>query len=412
MRKAITSVLATSVIGAGVLVSGCGANTGGAGGGGGNNNVITIGTLYAQSGQFATSSMPEYKGLEFWANQVNANGGVMVKATGKKEKVKIVAYNDESSTETATNLYSQLITKDHVDMLVSDFGSVLTSAGIPIAKEHKMLFFDQSGSGATFFPANNPNPYIVLTSIMTSALWPDSLANYITTNNIKKVAVVYDSNDFTGSQNTTLLNKLKAAGITPVYDHAVPTDTSDYSVLLHDMAATNPDMVIEFGYSNNDIAFLQALNAGSYNFKKVFTIFPGQLPALFQKDIGTNGIANTYTYPAPPLTQVSGVNYGLSLPQFTSAFEKYSGDTSINFLDIAGYNTGLVLQKTLETATSLKQEDLRKAVNQFSGQITTIEGTFKINTTTGAQEGLAFPVGQWQLQNGKLTMKVFNNTIQ
>ena len=114
---------------------------------------ITVGTLYAGQGAFAVSSMPQYQGLQFWADQVNKDGGAMVKAYGRKIPVKIVAYNDNSTTATASTLYNQLITQDKVDILVSDFGSVLTSVAVPIARNNKMLLFDPTGTGASFFTA-------------------------------------------------------------------------------------------------------------------------------------------------------------------------------------------------------------------------------------------------------------------
>ncbi|WP_207711610.1 ABC transporter substrate-binding protein [Sulfobacillus harzensis] len=413
MTKGSMSIMAASVLGLTAVISGCGSGVGGGGGSTtASGGTITVGTLYASSGQFSTSSMGEYQGLKFWAHEVNAQGGVYVKATGKKEKIKLVAYNDQSSTQTATTQYQQLITQNHVNMLVADFGSVLTSVGVPIAQENKMLLFDQSGSGTTFFDSNPPNPYIVLTSIQASSLWPDSLSNYILHNNIKRVAIIYGSNDFTGAQDTTLVSNLKAAGVTPVYNHPVPTSTTNFSALLNSVAATHPDMVVELGYDTNDIPFLQAVDASKYKFPKVFTIFPGQESALFAKDIGVSNLAGTYTYAAPPLTKVTGVNYGMSLSQFTSKFEKYAGVSSIDFENIAGYNTGLILQKTLATATSLKQTAFRQAVNTFSGKVTTIEGTFKINTKTGAQEGLPFPIGQWSDNNGQLGIHIYESTIK
>lgn len=397
--------MTTAVMGASLLVAGCGSFGGGSSATNTTStttpDVIKVGTLYAQSGNFATSSMPEYQGLQFWAEQVNKNGGVTV--NGKKAKIQLVAYNDQSDSQTATTLYNQLITKDKVNIFVSDFGSVLTSVAIPIAKEHKMVLFDQSGTGTSFFKDNSP--YIVLTSLQTSGLWPDSLANYVTSNNIKKVAILYDSNDFDQSQEETLKTKIAAAGITPVYDNAVETSTSSYTVLLHNIAATKPDMVVELGYPNNDLAFLQALHAGNYNFPKVFTIFPGQLPALFKKNLGDSAIANTFTYPTPPLIDHSGVNYGMNLQDFESAFKTYSGN-DINFLNVAGYNTGLDIQKTLETTKSLSQTDIRAAVNQFSGTITTLDGTFQIDSQSGAQLGESLPVGQWVMQGGSLKMNV------
>lgn len=404
--------VASAAIASLAVLAGCGTSTGGQATNSSSSsnttsassgNVITVGTLYASSGAYATSSMPEYAGLKFWVDQVNAAGGVQVKATGKKEKIKLIAYNDESDPSTATNLYTQLITQDKVNILVSDFGSVLTSVAIPIAQENKQLLFDPSGTGSTFFTPNNP--YIVLTSLPTSTIWPDSLAQYMIKNGIKHPAILYCENDFDQSQDNTLITKLKAAGITPVYNNGVATSTSNYSVLVHDIAAKNPDMVLELGYPNNDIAFLQALKSTGTKFNKTFVIFPGQLPALFEQDFPAQQLNGLYTYPTPPFINYPNVNYGLTLNQFEKKFKASTG-SSVNFLNVAGYTTGLAIQKTLETATSLKQEDMRKAVGQFSGTITTLDGPFQINSE-GAQMGETLPVGQIQVNSaGKLTMKI------
>jgi branched-chain amino acid transport system substrate-binding protein len=108
-------------------------------------STITIGTLYASSGSFAFSWQAQYRGLQYWANTVNKDGGVLVKAFGKRIPVKIVAYDDQSSTSTATSPYNQLITNDKIDVLVADFGSVLTSVAVPLAAEHHMLLIDPTG---------------------------------------------------------------------------------------------------------------------------------------------------------------------------------------------------------------------------------------------------------------------------
>src|SRR6202045_254526 len=131
---------------------------------------ITLGTLYASSGRYASISMPVHYGLKLWLEQKNAEGGVYVKAFDKRIPLKLVAYDDQSNTATAATLYNQLITQDKVDILVSDSGSVLTSVAVPIARDHKMFLIDQTGSGANFFTKDNP--YIVLIADPVSSIWP------------------------------------------------------------------------------------------------------------------------------------------------------------------------------------------------------------------------------------------------
>jgi branched-chain amino acid transport system substrate-binding protein len=65
---------------------------------------IKIGTLYASSGRFASISMPVYSSLKLWVEQKNADGGVYVKAFDKKIPIKLVSYDDQSNTATASTL--------------------------------------------------------------------------------------------------------------------------------------------------------------------------------------------------------------------------------------------------------------------------------------------------------------------
>ncbi len=374
--------------------SASGAN-GGAGAGGSAPSkapsTIKIGTLYAGSGSFATSSKSQYDGLKFWASQVNAKGGVKVAAYHKKIPVKIVSYNDQSKTSTAATQYNQLITQKKVNVLMADFGSVLTSVAVPIAQEHHMVLFDPTGTGGSLFSSKNKD--IVLTSLPTSSIWPTSLAQYLIDSKIKKVAVLYDANDFTASQAATLKKKLNAAGIKPVYYKSIPTDTNSYSSLIRAIKATGPDAVMEFGYDTNDIAFLKNLQSSGTHFNMVFTVFPGQELSLLKKNVGSKGLAYTYTYPTPPLLKYEKVNYGMGINEFISTFKSANG-SSPNFLNAAGYNAGLIVQDTLEHAKSLSQSDLRSAAASLSGKVKTLDGAFKINSQ-GAQTGELLPVAQF-----------------
>jgi len=378
-----------------VLFAGVGVTEAGAA-----SQQILVGTLYASQGPFAVSSIPQYQGLQFWADRVNQDGGAMVKAYGRKVTVKIVAYNDNSVTGTASTLYNQLITQDKVDILVSDFGSVLTSVAVPIAKNNKMLLIDPTGTGASFFTSDNP--YLVLTSLPSSGIWPTSLARFLLERKIAKIAVIYAANDFDQSQAETLKSKLAEGGVTPIVYQSVATDTRDYGVILRSVSAQDPDAVLEFGYAPNDIAFLQGIQNGGYHFNMVFTVFPGQQYSIINKAAGDEAMQYTYTYPTPPLYGFNRVDYGLGMDDFVKAFESAEHVTNVNFLNIAGYNAGLVIQKALETSARLTQEDLRAAVASFSGRLHTLDGDFRIDQVTGAQVGELLPVAQFQPSSGAL----------
>lgn len=397
MRGAQIAMAAAAI---GLFAAGCGSTPAAAGLKAPKD--ILVGTLYATTGAYTQSSMPQYHGLEYWAQQVNAKGGVYVKAYNKKIPVKIVSYNDQSLPLTATTLYGQLITQNKVNVLVADFGSVLTAPAVTVAEDNKQLLFDETGTGANFFTPSNK--YIVLTGLPTSQIWPDRLVSYLISKKINKIAIVYCTNDFDASQDNTIVTNLKAAGITPVYNQAVGNSTSNYQVLINNIAATHPQAVLELGFPNNDIPFLQNLQQGSHHFNFVFTIFPGQLLSLMESNVGTKGLAYTYTYPAPPLIQYNNVNYGLSMAQFAKQYPAATGHT-VKFATVSGYNTGLVIQKALGAAKSLSQTALRAAVASISGSLNTLDGQFKINSE-GAQVGELLPVGQLVPQGKSVKMVI------
>jgi branched-chain amino acid transport system substrate-binding protein len=304
-------------------------------------------------------------------DQTNAAGGAYVKAFDKKIPIKLVSYDDQSSTATAATLYNQLITQDKVDILLADSGSVLTSVAVPLAREHKQLLIDQTGTAAKFFTPDNP--YIVLTSSPSSDTWAGTLGNFLNDKaagiGIKRIAMLYSTNDFTGAMAARIREMVKAnPGLQLVYDEGTPTSTSNYTVLVNNIAAATPDAVIEFGYPPNDIAFLRAIDDGGVKYVSTFLT------------------AASMQYP---------VNFGMDKNQYRAAWDKKYSNEHLEFgvNALAGYNTGLVIEKALSVADSLDQQELRRAIMSLSGNLKTLIGGFRLDEN-GKQIGILQPVGQ------------------
>jgi branched-chain amino acid transport system substrate-binding protein len=361
---------------------------------------IKIGHPYAGSGPYASISMPVYLGLKLWVDRVNADGGAFVKPFNKKIPLKLIAYDDQSSTATAATLVNQLITQDKVDMLVSDSGSVLTSVAVPIAREHKQLLFNPTGTGAAFFTKDNP--YIALLADPASTVWPKYISEFLgasaKSNGIKRVAILYATNDFTGTQATTIRNYVKAhadTGLEIVYDQGIPTATSNYTVIINNIAAANPDAVLALGYVGNDIAFLRNLQDSGQKFPFLFMLYPGIEKEEVLKNVGGAGLDGVFTYVTSNEIEYKP-NFGMTAQEYKDAWHKTypDGKYEFGFNAIAGYTVGLVLERTLATTESMDQLALRSAVHGLSGKLTTLDGSFELDPETGAQLGEITPVGQ------------------
>jgi branched-chain amino acid transport system substrate-binding protein len=366
---------------------------------------IKLGTLYASSGRYASISMPVHYGLKLWIDQKNAEGGLYVKAFDKKIPLKLIAYDDQSSTATAATLYNQLITQDKVDILIADSGSVLTSVAVPIARDHKMLLIDQTGTGANFFTPDNP--YVVLMADPVSSIWPKPLVDFLTHDGpglgIKRIAMLYATNDFTGTQANSIRKFLSEAnaGAELVFDQGVPTETSNYTVLLNNIRAANPDAVLHLGYASNDIAFLRNVQDNGIKFKFLFSIYPGIETELLEKNLGGKAMNYVFTY-VTSMDLAYKAEFGMSLKEYSDAWHKKYADTHVEFgfNSIAGYTTGLVLEKALAVSTSLDQLDLRKAIFSLSGNLKTLDGTFELDAN-GGQIGELTPIGQFVPDEGE-----------
>ncbi len=358
---------------------------------------IKVGHLHAGSGPYASISMPVYLGLKLWVDQTNAEGGVFVKAFGKKIPLKLLSYDDQSSTATAATLYNQLITQDKVHLLVSDSGSVLTSVGVPIAREHKTFLFDPTGTGAAFF---KDNKYIALIADPVSTIWPKYVADFLKDDGVKaglkRVALLYSTNDFTGTQATAVRGFLTTpgSGIEIVYDQGVPTNTSNYTVLINNIAAASPDAVIALGYVGNDIALLRNLQDSGQKFRFLFAIYPGIETEELLKNVGAQGLDGVFTYVTSAEIAYKP-EVGMSAEEFRKAFLKANAGSGVayGFNAIAGYTTGVVLGQTLANTAGLEAADLRSAIFSLSGKLKTLDGTFELDEN-GAQVGEITPLGQ------------------
>jgi branched-chain amino acid transport system substrate-binding protein len=362
---------------------------------------IKIGTLYASSGRYASISMPVHSAIKLWVEQKNAEGGVYVKAFDKKIPVKLVAYDDQSNTATASTLYNQLVTQDKVDLLVADSGSVLTAPAVTIARDHKMFLFNQTGTGASFF--SKDNPYIALIADPVSTIWPKPVADFLIHDGpklgIKKVAILYSTNEFTGTQANAVRKFIQDSGapIEIVYDQGVPTETTNYTVILNNIKAKQPDAVIHLGYAPNDIALLRNIQDVGVKFPMLFCIYAGLETELLEKNVGAKGLEHVFTY-VPPQELDYPVNFGMKMADFRKAWDaKYKdGKVEFGFNSVAGYTTALVIEKTLSVANSLDQMDLRNAVFSLSANLKTLDGTFALDEI-GGQIGELTPLGQLEL---------------
>ena len=379
----------------------------------GGHPELTVGTLYAGVGAFAGPSQAQLAGLRFWAEKVNTTGGVYVRALRRRMPVRLVALDDQGSVSTAAKEYLDLVQQSHVNVLVSDYGSFLTSPAVPIAQQNDVYLFDPTATDPNFFTTSifgNGNSDALMVGDPSDSVLPGRLADAIKKLGLSRIAILHDTSPFAEAQSAGLQNHLLGDGITPVAVLPVRSPTSnavgaggsasietrtDYSTQLAVLSALHPDAVVEIGYTEDDISFLRQLAARHAPYRMVFTDNAGTALSQLEASVPSCGLAGTYTYLAPPLLAYQHVNAGLTTSQFQRQFLAHPGVSGAAAADVAdavpGYTTGLVVQEVLSRAQELHPGSLQKAALALSGSLHTLDGAFRIDAH-GEQIGEQWPV--------------------
>ncbi|NIM98216.1 MAG: ABC transporter substrate-binding protein, partial [candidate division Zixibacteria bacterium] len=90
----------------------------------GAEDLIRFGASLSLTGRMATEGRLVKDGYEFYVKHINARGGIEIK--GKRYKVEVVYYDDESDPKTAARLVEKLIVEDGIKFLLGPYSSSCT----------------------------------------------------------------------------------------------------------------------------------------------------------------------------------------------------------------------------------------------------------------------------------------------
>jgi branched-chain amino acid transport system substrate-binding protein len=349
---------AVGLLAAVVLVA-CGAGGGGQQAG---SKPIVIGGTLGLTGDYSGPSA-EYKAVyDYWAQQVNAKGGLM----GRKVSMKI--YNDESTPTTAQQLYNQLINSDHVDLLLAPYTTAVGGAVVPIALSHHMVLFNGGFVGIKIF--DDADGWVVGTYTYQEPDYTRGVFDLIKSlpadQRPTKVAVLTAQNPFTVVDRDGYngrggaLNYARAAGMSVVVNEQYPASTTDFTGLVQKAKAAGADLFLELGLPNDSLQVARTINQVGYK-PKLFCTCGSQvttLPAWPKMGAAADGVIGT---------TISWPSQGYSgLSELQQLFQA-RGEKDIPAYGVVSYASLQVLQQAVEGAQTLDQAKLRDYI--LSGHV-------------------------------------------
>jgi branched-chain amino acid transport system substrate-binding protein len=215
---------------------------------------ITIGFGMAETGVLAPAGKAAILAMQIWADDVNKNGGLLGR------QVKLDYYDDQSNPSVVPGIYTKLLDVDHVDFIVSGYGTNLIAPAMPIAIQHKAMFLGLFGL-AVNSEFHYPKYFSMLpTGPDPKVAFSDPFFKVIMASNPKPktLALVGEDAEFPKNALQGANETAKKLGLKVVYDRTYPPSTVDFTPIVNAINATSPDAVFVASYPGTSAGMLRA----------------------------------------------------------------------------------------------------------------------------------------------------------
>ncbi len=223
-------------------------------------NKIRLGAALSLTGKLATHGKNVKDGYDFIVDHINKRGGIPV--GGKKYKVEIKYYDDESDAKTAVKLVEKLIVQDGIKLLLGPYSSGVTFPASSVAEKHKVPMVEAHGAATTIFDRGYKYLFATLNTVDQYFGNILQMAKQLP-EPPKSIALIAENSLFPklGADGAAAL--AKELGIQVLYHEIYPSGTTDLSSMLAQVKVKNPDILLAAGYINDMILLSkQAKEAG------------------------------------------------------------------------------------------------------------------------------------------------------
>ena len=355
-------------------------------------DVVRIGCSTSQTGKLAYEGKASKDGNDFYVAMVNRKGGLNI--GGKKYKVDVKYYDDESDINTTTKLVEKLITEDKIDFIYGPYGSGPGFAASAITEKYKKIIMAMSSSRELY---ERGFKYL-FTCVTPAELYLKSAVSCLSQQNPKpKTLALLWKNDLANkSIGDPIPESCKENGIEVVYNEKFAPGASDFSAELSMIKAKNPDIIVFLSQSEQFILGTKQMKDLKVNPKAIVTGIGIAEPYLV-KALGKDAEYLSGSTLWVPTMRYRDDVFGDS-QDFSREFKKmFAYDPSYHAATNAASCQALGI--AMEKAGSLDVEKVRNAmatldVNTFYGRIRFDE--------KGRITGRMPPMGQ--ILNGKFTI--------
>jgi branched-chain amino acid transport system substrate-binding protein len=281
----------------------------------------TIGTMGALSGDYASIGQPIFQGIEYAVEEVNTSGDMLC-------TIELQSEDSQGDPNQAPPLARSLVENENLVAVVGPYFSGETLASGRIFSQADVAFITPSATGASI---DDQGYTTFFRAVADDAIQGQVAAQYIQSLGPSTVAVVHDNQDYSKGLADAVVGGLGATAAGPFI---ISPDETDYSAVVAEVAASNPQIVFYGGYSPQAGPLLKQLREAGV--QATFVSDDGAKDASFGDLAGPASEGALVTCPCADPLQISaakdfveGIQGRYDRPPGTFAADAYDAVTMI-----------------------------------------------------------------------------------
>lgn len=336
------------------------------------NRPIRVGCSASLTGPLS-STRNMVIGYELWRDDVNAAGGLLGR------QVELVIYDDQSAPPNVPAIYSKLVDVDQVDFLFTPYGANLTATIMPFAKQR-----DRFIVGILTLASNDGVKH---DKFFQSAPWgPDGATDWArgffdvaNGAGVKKMAILAADTEFSKTAAEGGRRVSQQFGMDVVDFQMYPPTNRDFSAILRNIRAAQPEAVFVCSYPADSTAIVRGIS--EIGLGDSVRLFGGGMVgpqyASLMQDLGPalNGIVNFHLYVPEPTLKFEGIDHFL---------ERYGPIAASKQVDPLGfyippftYAAGQFVSEAVKATGSLDQAEVSRWLHE--NEVNTVVGKIKFD---------------------------------
>jgi branched-chain amino acid transport system substrate-binding protein len=300
-----------------------------------SDDSIRIGTFGPLTGPVSLYGYPIINGAVAVYNEVNANGGI------NGRKIEVVYQDDGCDAAKARAAIKRLVFSENVFAIHGGTcsGAIAAARDEIIASEAPFMVM-----AGVLDSITDPLAANIFTTTQTASLDGVTMVTFVKSiPEVKRVAIVKNSDDWAEAHLETIYEGLKEAGIEVVSDVVLERNASDATTQVLQSQQANPDATILVTYPNETAVFLR--DAGKYGLTGPFVGASSQMDmAAVAERAGGWDLVKEY-YVSSYLNQPSD---GADMAAYAELYKKHFPNDNLQTLTFYGMSGAYAFVDALE----------------------------------------------------------------